>query len=418
MGGLLVVIDSQPRQALVRRVTGLARSTPGRLSLIAVVLVVASLASGWLSTWSVNRQERALEDLATRSEPLAHAAQEVYRSLQDADATAASAFLSGGLEPPQLRERYEKDIAQAQAALSVATASSPELTTTLAAQLPVYTGLIETARSNNRQGFPVGAAYLREASGLMRTQLLPAAQELYRAETDRVARAQDEANFPVAPVLVALAFVIALVLAQRYLTRKTNRLLNVGLLVATGAAALSLLWVTTVSVLVMNDVADSRTASAKADVLARARIATLTARGEETLTLVARGAGQTYEKNFVEVSRRLEGLLEQARRLDDTEAVAAASEHFRQWQQVHQRIREADDAGQYSDAVKLIDTPSFDSLDQALVRAIGAARQDFSDEVAVARTSLAGTVVGVLVLALISAAGSTMGLWQRLKEYR
>jgi hypothetical protein len=38
--------------------------------------------------------------------------------------------------------------------------------------------------------------------------------------------------------------------------------------------------------------------------------------------------------------------------------------------------------------------------------------------VAVARASLAGTVVGVLVLAVISAAGSTMGLWQRLKEYR
>lgn len=413
-----MVIDSQPRQALVRRVTGLARSTPGRLSLIAVVLVVAALASGWLSTWSVNRQERALEDLATRSEPLAHAAQEVYRALQDADATAASAFLSGGLEPSQLRERYEADIAQAQAALSVATASSPDLTATLAAQLPVYTGLIETARTNNRQGFPVGAAYLREASGLMRTQLLPAAQELYRAETDRVARAQDEASFPVVPVLVALAFVIGLVLIQRYLTRKTNRLLNVGLLVATGAAALSLLWVTTVSVLVMNDVADSRTASEKVDVLAQARIATLTARGEETLTLVARGAGQSYEKNFVEVSERLEGLLDRAKALDSTEAVDEATRHFRQWQEVHQRIRQADDAGQYNEAVALIGNPYFDSLDQALVRAIGEARQDFSDEVAVARASLAGTAVGVLVLALISAAGSTTGLWQRLKEYR
>ena len=413
-----MVIDSQPRQALVRRVTGLARSTPGRLSLIVLVLVVASLASGALTTWSVVRQERALEDLATRSEPLSHAAQEVYRSLQDADATAASAFLSGGLEPAQLRERYEADIAQAQAALSVATASSPDLTATLAAQLPVYTGLIETARSNNRQGFPVGAAYLREASGLMRTQLLPAAQELYRAETDRVARAQDEANFPWGSVSVALLFVIALYLTQRYLTRKTNRLFNVGLLVATGAAVLSLLWVTTVSVLVMNDVADSRTASAKVDVLAQARIATLTARGEETLTLVARGAGQTYEKNFVEVSARLEGQLDQAKRLDDTEAVDQAMRHFRQWQQVHQRIREADDAGQYNDAVALIDNPYFDSLDQDLVRAIGEARQDFSDEVAVARASLAGTVVGVLVLAVISAVGSTMGLWQRLKEYR
>ncbi|NKE62730.1 hypothetical protein FXN61_40820 [Lentzea sp. PSKA42] len=411
-------MDSQPRQALVRRVTGLARSTPGRLSLIIVVLVVASLASGWLTTWSVNRQERSLEELATRSEPLAHAAQEVYRALQDADATAASAFLSGGLEPIRLRERYEADIAQAQAALSVATASSPDLTATLAAQLPVYTGLIETARTNNRQGFPVGAAYLREASGLMRTQLLPAAQELYRAETDRVARAQDEADFPVAPILVALAFVIALVLTQRYLTRRTNRLLNVGLLVATGAAVVSLLWVTTVSVLVMRDVSDSRTASTKVDVLAQARIATLTARGEETLTLVARGAGQTYEKNFVEVSERLEGQLDHAKRLEDTEAVDQAMRHFRQWQQVHQRIREADDAGQYNDAVALIDNPYFDSLDQDLVRAIGEARQDFSDEVAVARASLAGTMVGVLVLAVISAVGSTMGLWQRLKEYR
>ncbi|WP_232836930.1 hypothetical protein [Lentzea terrae] len=413
-----MVIDSQPRQALVRRVTGLARSTPGRLSLIIVVLVLASLASGWLTTWSVNRQERALDDLATRSEPLSHAAQEVYRALQDADATAASAFLSGGLEPPALRERYEADIAQAQAALSVATASSPDLTATLAAQLPVYTGLIETARTNNRQGFPVGAAYLREASGLMRTQLLPAAQELYRAETDRVARAQDEADFPWVSVGVALAFVIALVLTQRYLTRKTNRLLNIGLLVATTAATISLLWVTTVSVLVMNDVGDSRTASAKVDVLAKARIATLTARGEETLTLVARGAGQAYEKNFVEVSERLEADLDQAMRLESSEAVDQAMRHFRQWQQVHQRIREADDAGQYNDAVALINNPYFDSLDQDLVRAIGEARQDFSDEVTVARSSLAGTVVGVLVLAVISAVGSTMGLWQRLKEYR
>lgn len=413
-----MVIDSHPRQALVRRVTGLARSTPGRLSLIIVLLVVASLTSGTLTTLGVIRQAQALEDLSTRSEPLAHAAQEVYRALQDADATAASAFLSGGLEPSRLRERYEADIAQAQAALSVATASSPDLTATLSAQLPVYTGLIETARSNNRQGYSVGAAYLREASNLMRTQLLPAAQELYQAETARVARAQDDAGFPIGEVLVALAFVIGLVLTQRYLTRRTNRLLNLGLLVATGAAVLSLLWVTTVSVLVMRDVSDSRTASQQVDLLAQARIATLTARGDETLTLVTRGAGQVYERNFVETTARLGSLLDQASGTGDTEAVEQARRHFGQWKQVHQRIRQADDAGQYNDAVALIDNPFFDALDQDLVRAIGQARQDFSDEVAVARAALAGTVVGVLVLSLISAVGSTMGLWQRLKEYR
>jgi hypothetical protein len=385
-----------------------------------VVLVMASLASGWLTTWSVNRQERALDDLATRSEPLSHAAQEVYRALQDADATAASAFLSGGLEPVTLRERYEADIAQAQAALSVATASSPDLTATLAAQLPVYTGLIETARTNNRQGFPLGAAYLREASGLMRTQLLPAAQELYRSETNGVAAAQERAaRFPVSEVLLGLLALAALGGAQAYLTRRTNRLLNVGLLIATGAAFVSLVWVTLSAVFVINDVDDSRSGgSSRVAVLVDARIATLTARGDETLTLVARGAGQNYEQSYQDVSERLGTLLADARRTAPSAEVDSATRHFQDWQMTHQRIREADDAGQYAEAVALIAEPSFDELDADLVRAIGLARQGFSEEIAAARGALVGTVVGVLILAVVSAVGSTMGLWQRLKEYR
>jgi hypothetical protein len=415
-----LVIDSHPRQAVLRRVTGLARSTPGRLSLIALLLVAATALAATLTAQSVVNRAEALDELATRSEPLSHAAQEVYRSLQDADATASSAFLAGGLEPADLRARYENDIAQAQAALSFATASSPELTATLAGQLPVYTGLIETARTNNRQGFPVGAAYLREASALMRSQLLPAAQELYRAETQRVVQAQERAAlFPVPEILLGVLLLAALGLTQVYLTRRTNRLLNVGLLVATGAAFVALVWVTLASVFVINDVDDSRTGgSSRVDVLAQARIATLTARGEETLTLVARGSGQNYEKNYVEVSQRLEDLLEEAGRIAPSESVESAMRHFRDWQATHQRIRQADDSGQYTEAVALIAEPSFDRLDADLVTAINQARQNFSSEIAAARAALAGTVAGVLVLALICAVSSSMGLWQRLKEYR
>ncbi|WP_235921721.1 hypothetical protein [Lentzea tibetensis] len=416
----MVIETEQPREAMLRRVTGLARSTPGRLSLIALLLIAASFIAGSLTAMSVINRAAALEELATRSEPLAHAAQEVYRSLQDADAAAASAFLSGGLEPVDLRARYETDIAQAQAALSRATASHPELTATLASQLPVYTGLIETARTNNRQGFPVGAAYLREASGMMRNQLLPAAQELYRAESDGVAQAQDRAaRFPVSEVLLGLLALVALGLAQAYLTRRTNRLLNVGLLVATGAAFVSLVWVTLSAVIVINDVGDSRSGgSSRVGVLVDARIATLTARSDETLTLVARGSGQNYEKSYVEVSEKLEGLLGQARKIAPSAEVDSASRHFMDWQATHQRIREADDAGQYNEAVALIAEPSFDELDADLVRAIGLARQGFSGEIAAARGALVGTAVGVLALALVSAVGSSMGLWQRLKEYR
>ena len=58
------------------------------------------------------------------------------------------------------------------------------------AQLAVYTGLVETARTNNRAGNPVGSSYLSEASSLMQTQILPDAQRLYE-ETQQAGRRRD-----------------------------------------------------------------------------------------------------------------------------------------------------------------------------------------------------------------------------------
>lgn len=419
------------------RLTGLVKSTPGRLSLIALLLVVTSVLVGGLTAVSVRNRSVALEELATRSEPLSFAAQEVYRAMADADATAASAFLSGGVESAGLRARYEEDIAKAAAALSIATGEiirNPELTgalSTLSGQLPVYTGLVETARTHNRQGNPVGAAYLREASGLMRAQLLPAAQEVYRAETANVVRDQDRAgSWPWSEILLGLVALAALGLAQRYLTLRTNRLFNVGLLVATGLTVLSLLWVVVASLLVVGDVSDSRTdGTAQVDVLARARIATLTARGDETLTLVARGSGQSYEKRFGEVSGQLNGLLAEARRLSTAPgvrvAVDSAVRNNAAWQDVHKKIRQADDSGDFTSAVALAlgtdpasAATAFDKLDSDLLAAINQARKTSTGSVAGARGALTGSVVVVVLLGLLAAAASTGGLWQRLKEYR
>ena len=40
--------------------------------------------------------------------------------------------------------------------------------------------LIEIARTNNREGNPVGSSYLSEASGLMQSTILPDAAQLYQ----------------------------------------------------------------------------------------------------------------------------------------------------------------------------------------------------------------------------------------------
>src|SRR5262249_1652028 len=172
----------------------------------------------------------------TRSGPLAVQAQQLYRSLSDADASAASAFLSGGVEPAQLRARYQSDIAAAGAALAVAatgTHSRQPPAPPPSARLPVCPGLGGTARTFNRLGRPVGAAYLREASALMRAQLLPAAQRLYQLATDRLGTERGgAAAVPWLVILLGLATLAGLVWAQLWLSRRTHRTLNIGLIAA------------------------------------------------------------------------------------------------------------------------------------------------------------------------------------------
>src|SRR5262249_57654530 len=110
-----------------------------------------------------------------------------------------------GIERAALRARAQSDTTAAGAGLAAAatgTDSGQPAVRQLSAQLPVYTGLVENARTFNRLGLPVGAAYLREASALMRGQLLPAAQRLYQLATDRLG---DERRGPAAfPSLVML----------------------------------------------------------------------------------------------------------------------------------------------------------------------------------------------------------------------
>jgi len=423
----------------VREAAELARTTPGVLSGFLLALVVVGLLAGLFTALGVQSRANALTALATRSGPLTAAAEEIYRSLSDADATANGAFLAGGLEPTSSRQRYEADIAQAGNALAIAvaarvpadvTAAGSPLAT-LSSQLPVYTGLVETARADNRQGLPLGAAYQREASNLMRTQLLPAAESLYRAENAQLAADQDNADgVPWLEILLALVVIALLVATQLYLRRHTNRVFNAGLLVASGAAVISLLWVLIATLGATSDVNDSRTnGSAQADTLARARIATLNARADETLTLVARGAGKAYQDDYVKLNDSLRTLLDNARGAATDSAVgdnvAAAIDDHRAWSDAHADIRAADDSGDYTSAVRVAIEPvpdgavvAFDELDGDLRAAIERTRAAFGAEVTDGSAAVAGTVAAVSVLAVVVAAASAAGIWRRLKDYR
>src|SRR5262245_3201952 len=80
--------------AAVRQVTRSAATTPGRLSVIAIGLVLLTVLTGLVAAISMQQKSTTIDNLVDHREPLAAAAQQLYRSLSDADATAASAFLA------------------------------------------------------------------------------------------------------------------------------------------------------------------------------------------------------------------------------------------------------------------------------------------------------------------------------------
>ena len=157
-----------------------------------VVFGLAGLATFLLLAASVQRAEASTAQLIR--------VQEIQTNLLRADANATNAFLVGGLEPPDQRQAYDEAIIETARLIAEASDAEPADQAALAelnTQLLDYTENIELARANNRQGFPVGAQYLRTASGGLRADALPILDNLVAANSDR-AESQMNARIAIA----------------------------------------------------------------------------------------------------------------------------------------------------------------------------------------------------------------------------
>lgn len=443
-----VVEDGLPAQAPQRsrpaeKLAHWRETTPGRLSSLAAALVVVIALAGLAAAMTAQHKWDSTWDLVEAHEPTAADVQRLYRALSDADVTAARAFLAAGAESEALRTRYEDDLAVAGPTLGLAAvdrSGDSQIAREIGIvgrQLPVYAGLVETARVNNRQGLPVGGAYLREASELMRSEILPAAERIYRIQTERVAaESTSSTGFPFIAAALVLAALAVLIAAQVYVRRVSKRRLNLGLLVATAAIVIGGVWSALGLVVHASHVdAGHQDGTQQVNVLADARIVALQARADELLTLVGRGDGGAHEERFVELAKRLAGddgaggmlrqagdaaLPESEKHLDN--AITASQT----WLKTHKSVRQLDDGGKYDDAVQLaIDekrsnasAPAFAALDDGLRQAIEAGRQHFVDETVGGARALTLLAVGWIVLALIAVGGVLAGIGQRVREYR
>ena len=111
-----------PVPAGSRRVRLNLSTTPGRLRLLLAILVLLSLAWGALAAFTVQQYASAASGVVATREPLSLDALQIYQRLSDANDAAATAFLTGGLEPLAVRQRYLADIGAAESGLEDATA--------------------------------------------------------------------------------------------------------------------------------------------------------------------------------------------------------------------------------------------------------------------------------------------------------
>jgi hypothetical protein len=254
------MIDAAPWRGSLRESAREFRSraaaTPGRLRLLSI-LIAAGAGVLWLvgSTTLIGSQ-RMVDGVGRQSVPNIIGAQRLHEAFAATDRSAANAYLLGDTGSNDARTQYQESLGQATSDLEQTTernSGGQQATQNLQAvntRVAQYAGLVETARANNRQGFPVGVAYLRQASDLMhdpRSGILARVDRVADLNTSRLAD-QNASEWIIVVALgaffvLALALVLTLVLTQAFLRRRFRRRHNLHLLAATLLLALLSGWV-------------------------------------------------------------------------------------------------------------------------------------------------------------------------------
>lgn len=443
-------LKSARRPARARRPSPIRRlqpsTAPAAMQLLLAVLVTASAVGGALAAWTVSQHASAAHDVVTTSEPLSLDAQRMYQSLADADVIVTTAFITGPDESLAARDSYQADITRAATDLTdlkqaAATSGDPQLDSSLAAissGLPVYTGYVAEAQTDDSLGFQLtGGSFIQVASEEMHLTLLPAARRSYGQENAQLNAASRRAtSLPLIIATVCLAALTGVVLlgAQRWLRRRSHRVVNYGLMAASAVLVVGTLWLVIAFVVARGDLQRGvGHGAAPAETLAQASIAVQQARGDELLNLISRTGDTSFQQNFEVVRAELgpgPGTLLTAaaassRGEPGAGPAAAAARDARAWYLSNDQVYRLDVAASYAAETRLVvgtgpgsSAAGFRKLETDLGQAISADQVVFASSANAGAGAFTGLEVGVIAAAVLMAAGSAWGLSRRIAEYR
>ncbi|WP_297008997.1 hypothetical protein [uncultured Corynebacterium sp.] len=420
-----------------RRFARFVSTTPGLLTVVSVVLVLAILAAGGAMAASSGNRQGELNTLVNRSEPVAFSAQELFNSLSVADAVAATGFLSDSSRTADTRSSYREALdtasrAVVRAANGINDPSSREMQLILEIQekLPTYVSQVTEAGANNRQGYPLGAAYITQASAMMQDELLPAAAELYDRTSSSVVHQQHRLTRPSWFALSGLfAAVLMLLLAQFWLAAWSNRRINAGYATATVLMAVALIWASASALTTWHDGPRGVDGAAQPlQTLTSLRIGVQQTRSTEVLGLVQRDYTTDNQTDFTDriatIDTRLEELRSVAGGRANRDRIDGAREALRTWDSAHANMVSLVRQGRYTEAVQAAVgsgaesvSESFTTLDSDLESLIDDSRDQLRGYLSDAGGAASRVNLLVLVLSLLSILCVIQGTRPRLQEY-
>lgn len=431
-----------------RRAMSFFTTSPGVMTLVTFIITVGILAAGLSMGQSSASRQNQLDVLISNAEPMSYSAHNVYTSLSIANTAATTGFVQAGVEDAQTRQRYTDAIARAGESLAETAARMStmpgaksdertlDLVISIQQQLAVYVGLVEQARANNRSGNPVGAAYLSEASALMREEILPDASDLFVLTTGDVMTQQARLSTPQwIPLSGLVAALLMLGAGQWWLAKKTRRRLNKGFVVASALMLISVVWVGAANYVTWKSGTEGfEQAAAPLNSLTNARIRAEQTHTSEILALVSRqdvaDSEATFDETFRSVGRALDDF-ESSQTADSPQArqhVAAARTAMELWQEAHDKLRGLLAAGKYQEAVQTATASSgflydgtsasaFNELDSQLAALIADARVSLRAYIRDGVVAARAVPAVVVLLSIASVLALWLGIRPRLQEY-
>lgn len=423
---------------VMRRLWSFISTSPGKITVMTVIISVAIFAAGYAMSASSDTRQAHLDELITNTEPVSYNAHVLYTSLSIADTTATTGFVQAGIEDPINRVRYNTAIDRASIAATDTAASADttndrlmELVTEIQRYLPIYTGLVETARTNNRAGNPVSVAYMAEASAMMRNEILPMAAELYnmtsRAVADQQTNMMRPQWIPLSGLLAALGM---LLIAQWWLMRITRRRVNKGFALATTMMLVATIWVAAADWTTWQaGMKGFEEASDPLKSMTTARIYAQQTRTTETLSLVRRQSVQGSTTGFNATISQLKRSIneyEKSSHVDTPEhreLIRQVRNSMATWSHEHDQFTVFLRNGDYSAAVATAlstdddGLTSFETLDLALAELITDSRISMRSYIESGLVATSLVAISVLILSVASVVSLWIGIRPRLQEY-